>query len=67
MAWRPTNVAEGVYLLALQLDMPGYGTTKPIFIVPGTYGLVSTSLPNAQHSRGLGGRERQYADTGRRL
>lgn len=40
----PTNVAEGVYLLAMQLDMPGYGISKPIFIVPGTYGLVSTSL-----------------------
>jgi hypothetical protein len=40
----PTNVAEGVYLVALQLDMPGYGVTEPIFVVPGTYGLVSTSL-----------------------
>jgi hypothetical protein len=40
----PTIVAEGVYLLALQLDMPGYGISKPIFVVPGTYGLVSTSL-----------------------
>jgi hypothetical protein len=40
----PTNVAEGVYLLALQMDSPGYGATKPIFVVPGTYGLVSTSL-----------------------
>lgn len=40
----PTNVAEGVYLLALQVDSPGYGATKPVFIVPGTYGLVSTSL-----------------------
>jgi hypothetical protein len=40
----PTNVAEGVYLVALQVDSPGYGTTKPIFVVPGTYGLVSTSL-----------------------
>jgi hypothetical protein len=44
----PTNVAEGVYLLALQLDMPGYGVTKPIFVVPGTYGLVSTSLPTLE-------------------
>lgn len=46
-------VAEGVYLLALQVempdmpgmpDLPGYGVTKPIFIVPGTFGLVSTEL-----------------------
>jgi hypothetical protein len=40
----PTNVAEGVYVIALQLRMPGYGTSQPIFVVPGTYGLVSTSL-----------------------
>jgi hypothetical protein len=44
----PTNVAEGVYLVALQLDMPGYGITKPIFVVPGSYGLVSTSLPTLE-------------------
>lgn len=37
----PTNIAEGVYLVALQLDMPGYGTSRPIFVVPGTYGLIS--------------------------
>jgi hypothetical protein len=44
----PTNVAEGVYLVALQLDMPGYGVAKPIFVVPGSYGLVSTSLPTLE-------------------
>jgi hypothetical protein len=44
----PTNVAEGVYLVALQLDMPGYGITRPIFVVPGTYGLVSSSLPKLE-------------------
>jgi hypothetical protein len=44
----PNNVAEGVYLLALQIDMPGHGITKPIFVVPGTYGLVSTSLPTLE-------------------
>jgi hypothetical protein len=37
-------VAEGVYLLALQVEMPGYGISRPIFVVPGTYGLVSTEL-----------------------
>jgi hypothetical protein len=36
-------VEEGVYLLALQVEMPGYGITRPIFIVPGTYGLISQS------------------------
>ncbi len=40
----PTNVAEGVYLMALQLRMPGYGTSRPIFVVPGTFELVSESL-----------------------
>jgi hypothetical protein len=44
----PTNAAEGVYLLAVQVDMPGYGITKPIFVVPGTYGLISTSLPTLE-------------------
>jgi hypothetical protein len=44
----PTNVPEGVYLVALQLDMPGHGVTRPIFVVPGTYGLVSTSLPTLE-------------------
>jgi hypothetical protein len=44
----PTNVAEGVYLVALQLNMPGYGISKPIFVVPGSYGLVSTSLPTLE-------------------
>jgi hypothetical protein len=34
-------VDEGIYLLAMQVEMPGYGITKPIFIVPGTYGLIS--------------------------
>jgi hypothetical protein len=34
-------VEEGIYLLALQVEMPGYGITKPVFIVPGTYGVVS--------------------------
>jgi hypothetical protein len=48
----PTNVAEGVYLVALQLDMPGYGITEPIFVVPGTYGLVSTSLPTLETAVG---------------
>lgn len=38
-----TNVAEGVYLIALQLRMPGYGTSRPFFVVPGTFGLVSQS------------------------
>lgn len=40
----PTNVAEGAYLIAIQLNMPGYGASRPIFVVPGTYGLVSQSL-----------------------
>jgi hypothetical protein len=44
----PTNVAEGVYLVALQLDMPGYGVSEPIFVVPGSYGLVSTMLPTLE-------------------
>jgi len=38
-----TNVAEGVYLIALQLRMPGYGTSRPFFVVPGTFALISQS------------------------
>jgi hypothetical protein len=38
------NVAEGVYLIAMQLRMTGYGTSRPFFVVPGTFELVSESL-----------------------
>jgi hypothetical protein len=44
----PTNVEEGVYLIALQLRMPGYGPSRPIFVVPGTYELINGSLPSLQ-------------------
>jgi hypothetical protein len=44
----PTNVEEGVYLIALQLRMPGYIKSKPIFVVPGTYDLISSSLPSLE-------------------
>jgi hypothetical protein len=40
----PTNVAEGVYLIALQLRMPGFGTSRPFYVVPGTYQLIAQSL-----------------------
>jgi hypothetical protein len=40
----PTLVPEGVYLIAIQLRMDGYIGSEPIFIVSGTYELISTSL-----------------------
>lgn len=42
----PTVVPEGVYLIAMQLRIDGYGTSDPFFVVPGTYELISTSLPS---------------------
>lgn len=42
----PTVVPEGVYLIAMQLRVDGYGTSDPFFVVPGTYQLISTSLPS---------------------
>jgi hypothetical protein len=40
----PTNIEEGVYVFAMQLYMAGYGTSKPVFIVPGTHQLVTQNL-----------------------
>lgn len=42
----PTVVPEGVYLIAMQLRIDGYGTSVPFYVVPGTYDLISTSLPS---------------------
>jgi hypothetical protein len=42
----PTVVPEGVYLIAMQLRIDGYGTSDPFYVVPGTYELISQSLPS---------------------
>lgn len=40
----PTNVPEGVYLIAMQLRMEGVAPSDPFFVVTGTYDLISTSI-----------------------
>jgi hypothetical protein len=40
----PTEVPEGVYLIAIQLRMEGLRNSDPFFVVAGTFELASTSL-----------------------